>query len=100
MSKTATVFTRVDPEVKEQAEAVLNQLGIPLSSAVNLFLRQVVLQQGIPFQLTLRTLPPNMSIQNPAEMETAIQKGLEDLEAGRTRSLDEVKREMKERYGL
>ncbi|MBQ4424336.1 MAG: type II toxin-antitoxin system RelB/DinJ family antitoxin [Lachnospiraceae bacterium] len=100
MSKTATVFTRVDPEVKKQAEAVLNELGIPMSSAINIFLKQVVLHQGIPFQLTLRPLPSNMVVQTQEEFEAAVRKGLEDVEAGRLRSSDELKQEMKDRYGL
>lgn len=53
MSKTANVFTRVDPVVKEQAEAVLSQLGISMSTAMGMFLQQLVLQRGIPFDVKL-----------------------------------------------
>lgn len=48
MARTASVFARVEPEVKEQAELVLDQLGIPMSNAVGMFLRQIVLQTWIP----------------------------------------------------
>ena len=41
MARTANVFARVEPEVKSEAEAVLNELGIPMSNAVDMFLRQV-----------------------------------------------------------
>ena len=51
MSKTANVFTRVDPALKNQAEAVLDQLGISMSTAMGMFLQQVVLQRGIPFEV-------------------------------------------------
>ena len=34
MARTANVFARVEPELKEQAESVLDQLGIPMSNAV------------------------------------------------------------------
>ena len=44
MARTANVFARVEPEVKEQAEQVLDRLGIPMSNAVGMFLRQIVLQ--------------------------------------------------------
>jgi len=58
MSKTANVFTRVDPVVKEQAEAVLSQLGISMSTAMGIFLQQLVLQRGIPFDVKLpQTMP-------------------------------------------
>ena len=53
-SRTANVYTRVDPETKEQAEAILNQLGIPMSNAIGMFLKQVVLHRGIPFDMRLR----------------------------------------------
>ena len=52
-SRTANVYTRVDPETKEQAEAILNQLGIPMSNAIGMFLKQVVLHRGIPFDMRL-----------------------------------------------
>ena len=39
MARTANVFARVEPEVKEQAEQVLDRLGIPMSNAVGMFLR-------------------------------------------------------------
>ena len=58
MARTANVFARVEPELKEQAESVLDQLGIPMSNAVGMFLRQIVLQKGIPFEMKLpRTAP-------------------------------------------
>ena len=42
MKRTSNVFVRVEPEVKEQAEKILGELGIPMSNAVGMFLRQVV----------------------------------------------------------
>ena len=47
------MFARVEPELKEQAESVLDQLGIPMSNAVGMFLRQIVLQKGIPFEMKI-----------------------------------------------
>lgn len=38
-SRTANVYARVAPETKEQAEAILNQLGIPMSNAIGMFLK-------------------------------------------------------------
>ena len=39
---------RVDSELKEQAEAVLNQLGLRLTGSINMFLRQIVRDKAIP----------------------------------------------------
>ena len=53
MAKTSNIFARVEPQIKEQAENILEQLGIPMSNAISIFLRQVVLQRGIPFDIKL-----------------------------------------------
>ena len=58
MARTSNVFARVEPEIKEQAEQVLDQLGIPMSNAVSMFLRQIVLQRGIPFEVKLPERKP------------------------------------------
>lgn len=53
MAKTANLYTRIDPKLKEQAEYILNSLGLPPSSAITMFYKQVVLQQGLPFDVKL-----------------------------------------------
>jgi DNA-damage-inducible protein J len=58
MARTSNIFARVEPEIKEQAEQVLQQLGIPMSNAIGLFLRQVVMQRGIPFDVKLQQNKP------------------------------------------
>ena len=57
-TRTANVFTRVDPETKEQAESILNQLGILMSNAIGMFLKQIVMQRGIPFEMKLPASVP------------------------------------------
>ena len=48
-AKTANVTARIQPEIKEQAEAILSQLGIPVSVFIDMAYRQVILRDGIPF---------------------------------------------------
>ena len=55
MARTTNVFARVEPELKEQAENVLDRLGITMSGAVGMFLRQIVMQRGIPFEIKFKT---------------------------------------------
>lgn len=101
MARTSNVFARVEPEVKEQAEAVLNQLGIPMSNAVGMFLRQVVLQRGIPFEMKLPANKPlDMSQMTKEQFDAEIQKGITDIENGRVYSADEVEEEMHRLYGV
>ena len=53
MEKTATLNLRVNPDVKDRAEAVLSKLGIPMSTAITIYLNQISLTGGIPFAITL-----------------------------------------------
>ncbi len=48
MAKTSNVFARVEPEIKEQAERVLDQLGIPMSNAVGMFFKAGCASAGHP----------------------------------------------------
>ncbi len=59
MNKTANLYARIEPDVKEQAENVLETLGISVSSAINMFYKQIILQQGIPFDVKLLKEPEN-----------------------------------------
>ncbi len=97
MSKSAAVFTRVEPELKEEAEAVLAKLGIPLASAVTMFLRQVVLQQGIPFALKLPLAYGSLSKE---ELDRELAKGLADSRGGRVIPATEVEAELRKAYKL
>ena len=57
MEKTMTLNLRVNPTVKQQAEDVLKQLGIPMATAIDMYLRQITLTGGIPFSLSLPKSP-------------------------------------------
>lgn len=52
---TTNVSIRMDKEVKAKAEALFSEMGISLSAAINMFLRQAVREEAIPFRVTLRT---------------------------------------------
>ena len=51
----ATVPTqiRIDENLKKQATELFSQLGMDMSSAMNIFLRQCVMRGGLPFEVTL-----------------------------------------------
>ena len=52
MATTPTQI-RIDADIKKQATALFNKLGLDMSSAVNLFLRQCVLRGGLPFNVEM-----------------------------------------------
>lgn len=51
---TANLNIRTDKEVKKQAEHIFNELGLNMSTAINIFLRQTIRDNGLPFKLTLK----------------------------------------------
>ena len=90
------------PEVKEKAEQVLDRLGIPMSNAVGMFLRQIVLQRGIPFEMKLPDYeePVAYGSLTKEQFNTEIEKGMEDIKAGRVYSADDVEAEIKREFGI
>ncbi len=101
MARTSNVFARVEPEIKEQAEIILNQLGIPMSNAVGMFLRQVVLQRGIPFEMKLPVKKPvAMGELTKEQLDANLAKGIDDIENGKVYPADEVEEEMHRLYGI
>ena len=84
MAKSATVFARVEPNVKEQAEAILNNLGLSMSNAVDIYLRQIVMRKGIPFDVSMDVKAPiAMGALSKEELDAEIAKGMEDIKAER-----------------
>ena len=53
----AQVNIRIDDGLKEKADSLFEELGLNMTTAVNMFVRQVVRQGGIPFDITIKTDP-------------------------------------------
>ena len=53
MHKSSMITARIDPELKQDTEQVLKQLGLTPSQAITLFYRQITLHQGLPFPVSL-----------------------------------------------
>ena len=92
MEKTATLNLRVNPIAKQRAEQVLKQLGIPMSTAMDMYLNQIVLVGGIPFPVTLPKAPSsvNADMMSDEELVSRLNRGIADADAGRTRHASEA----------
>lgn len=92
MEKTATLNLRVNPTVKEQAEIVLSRLGVPMSTAINMYLNQISLTGGIPFAVTLPKAPEdiNADVMTDEEIHVKLQSGYDDVKAGRVKKAAEA----------
>lgn len=53
MAKSATIRARVEPGLKAEAEATLDELGLSPTTAITLFYRQIVQQHGLPLELRI-----------------------------------------------
>ena len=53
MPKTATIQTRVDPVIKQKAQTILKKLNISMSEAISMYLSQITLHNGIPFEIKI-----------------------------------------------
>ena len=84
MEKTATLNLRVNPAVKEKAEEVLSRLGVPMSTAIDMYLNQISLTGGIPFPITLPEAPDTINMDRITEIQihAKLQKGYDDIAAG------------------
>ena len=100
MEKTATLNLRVNPRVKERAEAVLSRLGIPMSTAIDMYLNQISLTGGIPFSVTLPKVPDEMDadLMTKEELHAKLQKGYEDMQAGRKQNAGDAFAKFRENH--
>lgn len=100
MEKTATLNLRINPSLKSDAETILNRLGIPMSTAIDMFLNQVVLVGGIPFTVTIPKLPADIDISQMTEDElhSKLKKGYEDYLNGNTQNAAEAFEKFRESH--
>ena len=82
MAKSANLYARIEPEVKEQAEAILSALGIPASNAITMFYKQIILRRGLPFEVKLPEHPLDLSRMTAEELDTETQRSTVQMGAG------------------
>ena len=100
MAKSANLYARIEPELKEQAESILTALGIPASNAITMFYKQIILHKGLPFAVKLPTHPNDMSEMSEAQLGAELEKGYTDMKAGRTISAEEAFANIRKDYGV
>ena len=101
MAKTANLYARIEPDVKEQAESILAALGIPASNAITMFYKQIILQRGIPFEMKLpASRPIDVSALTEEQLHVELQKGYDDVLAGRTKPAADVFAAIRKDYGV
>lgn len=70
MGKTSTISARIDPETKEKAERIFEDLGLSASQAITLFYKQVQLQRGLPFPVEIPKRTTQRSLDEAKDRES------------------------------
>ena len=89
MANTTNLNIRIDEELKRQADAIFSELGLNMSTAINMFLRYSVRYGGIPFELrvekpnaeTLAAIDDVNNNRNMSKTFTSVDDLMEDLNA-------------------
>lgn len=89
-TKTANVTARIQPNIKEQAEAILDRLGIPVSVFIDMTYRQVIMRDGVPFSLDIPNKLATRDSITQAEFDTMMQTGLAQAKRDDSLSVDEA----------
>ena len=101
MANTATVYARIEPELKHDVEEILSQLGLTSSAVVQMLYSQIKLTKGIPFEIRLPVRKPLcISEMSSEQLEAELQKGLDSDQAGRLYSEEEVDSILHKEYGI
>ena len=86
---TVSLSVRTDPTLKKQAEKFLDDVGLNMSTAINLYLRKIVLEQRIPFEISL----PQLSAESRAALQEA--EELKKPSVGKVfKSIDELREDL------
>ena len=93
--KTANVTARIQPNIKEQAEAILDRLGIPVSVFIDMTYRQVIMRDGVPFSLDIPDKFATRDSITKAEFDTMVQTGLSQAKRNDSVSVDEAFEQLK-----
>ena len=101
MANTAAVYARIEPELKNEVEGILSQLGVSPSAAVQMLYSQIKLTKSIPFEIKLpASRPVSIDELSAEQLNVELQKGYDNIQAGRLHSADEVDSILHREYGI
>ena len=89
--KTASVNVRIQENIKEQAEKILSQIGLSRAVAIDLFYRQIIMNNGIPFSLTVpqKQLPIRETM-TEEEFQIMMDKGMQQVKNNESQDMENI----------
>lgn len=88
--RSANVNVRVEPDVKKQAEDILDKLGVSASAFINMTYRQVIMKRGIPFSVELPAEIKTLDNMTNEEFDEMMQTGLTQAKRGESVPYEEA----------
>ena len=100
-TKSANLYARIEPDVKEKAENILATLGIPASNAINMLYMHIIFQRGLQFEVKIPSArPADISALSEVELNEELEMGYADMQAGRTKNARKAFSDIRKDYGL
>ena len=94
LTKTASVNVRIQENIKQQAEQILEAIGIPRATAIDMFYRQIIFNKGIPFSLTVPNSIPIYEEMDETAFNVLMSKGYTQALQEDSRDLEDVFEEL------
>lgn len=88
--KTANVTARIQPEIKESAEAILEKLGIPVSVFIDMTYRQVIVNNGVPFSVSIPRTITTRDEMTDTQFDSIMERGLMQAKSDDSRLAKDV----------
>ena len=93
-TKTANVNVRIQENIKQKAEQILETIGVPRATAIDMFYRQIILNNGIPFSLTIPKSLPAQDAMDEKTFNALMAKGYDQAVQGDSYPIDDVFEEL------
>lgn len=101
MANTSAVYARIDSNLKDDAERILALLGVSPSSAIQMLYRQIIIHNGLPFDLRLPTTKPvAVGDMSREELDAELAKGIASLKNNAALTAGEVDKKLAEELGI
>lgn len=89
-ARSANVNVRVEPDVKKQAEDILDKLGVSVSAFINMTYRQVIMKRGIPFSVELPAEIKTLDTMTNEDFDEMMETGLAQAKSGESVPYEEA----------
>ena len=97
MQKDATISLRIDSDLKNDVDKILKSLGIPMTTAITMYFKQIKMKNGIPFTPIIPNMPKAYEDYTEDEIALMCDKAIEEHNKGNTISSEDVELKLRKK---